>query len=194
MRSEERRVRCYVWINGVAKAVNKYLTEFLQESLEEIYCFLRVFPDLAHVIRVFHKEFSLTANYPKGHGEKILEWMIKNYPKEFLMHAERATGSRQDLITMGAGPIYWNRIFNVEFLDDVLRIKGADNVLQENLFKILYSLEMVACCRFFSILQLAMCLPFRWLTRKTHVLAHRNWGARKFVFPVSHRNGKQIAS
>ena len=122
-----------VWINGVAKAVNKYLTEFLQESLEEISSFLRVSPDLAHVIRAFHKEFILTANYPKGHGEKFLKWMIKNDPKEFLMHTERATGSRQDLITMGAGPIYWNRIFNVEFLDDVLRVKGAGNVLQENL-------------------------------------------------------------
>ena len=43
------------WINGVAKAVNKYLTEFLQESLEEISSFLRVSPDLAHVIRAFHK-------------------------------------------------------------------------------------------------------------------------------------------
>ena len=62
------------------------------------------------------------------HGEKFLEWMINNYPKEFLMHAERATGSRQDLITMGAGPIYWNIIFNVEFLDELLQLKGAGNV------------------------------------------------------------------
>ena len=77
-----------VLINGVANAVNKYLTEFLQESLEEISSFLRVSPDLAHVIRAFHKEFSPTANYPKGHGEKFLEWMINNYPKEFLMYTE----------------------------------------------------------------------------------------------------------
>ena len=97
-------------------------------------------PDLAHVIRAFHKEFSITTNYPKGKGEKFLEWMIKNYPKEFLMHAERATGSRQDLITMDAGPIYWNRIFNVEFLGDVLWVKGAGNVFQEKLFTILSSL------------------------------------------------------
>ena len=167
-----------VCINGVAKAVNKYLTEFLQESLEEISSFLRVSPYLTHVTRAFHKEFSLTANYPRGYGEKFLEWMIKNYSKEFLMHAERATGSLQDLITMGAVPIYWKIIFNVEFLDDVLWVKGAGNVLQENLFTILSSLEMVACCRFFSIIQLAICLPFQWLTSKTHVLAHSNWGAR----------------
>ena len=72
-----------VWINGVAKAVNKYLTEFFQKSLEEISSFLRVSPYLAHVIREFHKEFSLTGNYPKRHGEKFFEWMINNYPKAF---------------------------------------------------------------------------------------------------------------
>ena len=44
-----------VCINGVSKAVNKYLTEFLQESLEEISSFLRVSPDLARVICVLHK-------------------------------------------------------------------------------------------------------------------------------------------
>ena len=167
-----------VWINGVAIAVNKYMLEFLEESLDDISSFLRVSPDLAQVIRAFHKEFSLTANYPKGHGEKFKSWMQKRYPKEFLMHAERATGSRQDIITMGAGPVYWNRRFSVEFLDDVLRVKGASNILQENLFTVLSSVEMIASSRFFSILHLAICLPFRWLTGNTHKLAHHGWGAR----------------
>ena len=104
--------------------------------------------------------------------------MIKRYPKEFLMHAEQATGSRKDLITLGASPIYWNCKSNVEFLDDVLRVRGASNILQENLFTILSSLEMIASTHFFAILELAICLPFRWLTGNTHKLAHRNWGAR----------------
>ena len=167
-----------VWINGVAKAVDKFMTEYLEESLEEISSFLRVSPNLAQVIRAFHKEFSLTANYPKGHGERFKVWMMKRYPKEFLMHAERAMGNRQDLVTMGAGPIYWNRAFNVEFLDEALRVKGAANILQENLFTVLSSVEMIASCRFFSILHLAICLPFRWLTGNTHKLGHHNWGAR----------------
>ena len=94
-----------VWINGVAKAVNKYMIEFLNKSLDDISSFLRVSPDLAHAIHAFHKEFSITSNYPKGHGEQFRTWMMKRYPKEFLMHAERATGSRKDIITMGSGPI-----------------------------------------------------------------------------------------
>ena len=73
-----------VWISGVAKAINKYMTEFLNESLDDIYIFLRVSPYLDHVICEFQKEFSLTANYTKGHGEKFRTWMMKRYQKEVL--------------------------------------------------------------------------------------------------------------
>ena len=130
-------------------------------------------------MRAFHKEFSLTANYQKGHGKRFKVWMMKHYPKEFLMHGERAMGNRQDLVTMGARPIYWNRVFNVEFLDEALRVKGAANILQENLFTVLSSVEMIASCRFFlHILHIAICLLFRWLAGNTHKLGHHNWGAR----------------
>ena len=138
-----------VWINGVAKAVDKYMSKFPEESLDKISSFLRVSPDLAHVIRAFHKEFSLTANYPKGHGEKSKSWMIKRYPNEFLMHTKRATGSWQDIITMGARPVYWNCAFSIELLDDILRVKGASNILQENMFTVLLSVEMIASSGFF---------------------------------------------
>ena len=57
-------LRC-VWINGVSKAINVFMRAFLNDSLEEISSFLRVSPDLMHVIIAYHKEFSLTANYPK---------------------------------------------------------------------------------------------------------------------------------
>ena len=100
--------------------------------------------------------------------------MTKRYPKEFLMHADRSTGSCQDIITMGAGPIYWNRNFNVMFLDYVLRVKGVCNILQENLFTVLSSLEMISNSRSFSIIHISFCLPFRWLNGHTHKLAHRN--------------------
>ena len=44
-----------VWINGVAKAVSKFMSGFLEGSLNNISPFLRVSPDLANVIRAFHK-------------------------------------------------------------------------------------------------------------------------------------------
>ena len=39
-----------IWINGAAKAVTKFLNEFLDDSLESISSFLRVSPDLAHIL------------------------------------------------------------------------------------------------------------------------------------------------
>ena len=97
--------------------MSTFLTTYLEDSLEEIRSFLRVNPDLAQVIRAYHKEFSLTVNYPKGHGECFRAWMVKKYPKEYLMHAERASVRRQDLICMGSMTTFKNCVPNIEFLD-----------------------------------------------------------------------------
>ena len=75
-----QRVWLGIWV--------KYL-----ESLKNIHPHLCVTPNLDQVIRAYHKEFSLTANYPKGHGELFRDGIVENYPDEFLLHAERATGS-----------------------------------------------------------------------------------------------------
>ena len=167
-----------VWINGAANAVSKFLKEYLEDSLEEISSYLRISPDLAQIIRAYHKEFSLTANYPKGHGELFRDWVMKKYPGAFLLHAERATGSRQDLICMGADAVYMNRPYNIEFLDERLRIKDNTHILQENLFSVLSSMEMLSTTRFFSIIHICIVCPFRWLAGNTHKLKEHNWGAR----------------
>ena len=58
-------------INGMTKSVNGYMGEVIEESLKNIHPQLWVTPNLDHLIRAYHKEFSLTANNPKpkGHGE-----------------------------------------------------------------------------------------------------------------------------
>ena len=184
----------YVWFNGAAKSVSTFLAMYLEDSLEEISSFLCVNPDLAQVICAYHKEFSLTANYPKWHGERFCAWMIKNYPKEYLMHAERALGSRQDLICMGSMAIFKNRVPNIEFLDDQLHICSNNHILQHNLFIILSSLWMIATSRIFSILNVDICMHVRWLAGNTHKLAHHNWGARSIgrVFDILHTSLNNI--
>ena len=82
-----------VWINGVAKAVSKFTNILLEDIHDNISPFIRVSPDLENVIPAFNKEFSLDANYPKGHGEKFRYWMIKKYPNKFIMNTERANES-----------------------------------------------------------------------------------------------------
>ena len=75
------------------------------------------------------------------------------------MHAERASGSRQDLICMGYMAIFKNRVLNIELLDDQLRICGNNHILQQNLFIILSSIKMISTSIMFAILNVAfLCL------------------------------------
>ena len=84
--------------------------------------------------------------------------------------------------------IFKNRVPNIEFLDDQLRICGNNHILQQNLFIIISSLEMIATSRLFAILNVAICMPVRWLAGNTQNLAHHNWGAQSIgrVFDILH--------
>eukprot|EP00957_Ditylum_brightwellii_P168395 12818034-Ditylum_brightwellii.AAC.1 len=61
------------------------------------------------ILWAIEKEFSLPANYPKGHGDEIKTWLLKHHPVALLVPATRATGSRQNLDVEGAASVYWNR-------------------------------------------------------------------------------------
>ena len=174
-------VDCYnhlrnVWLGGMIKALSTYLNDELSDELECIDSRLRVSPNIEMVLRAVDKEFSLCANYPKGHGELFCKWMDQYHPGTLLLHVERASGSRQDLCVEGAGAIYWNRKYWIEFLDKQLRTPGG-NILQENLFIILSSSEMTALARVCSIVHLSICLPIRWLANNSHKLAEYNWSS-----------------
>ena len=166
-----------VWLNGMNVALSDELRERLEQDLEHTDARLRVSPNIGMILRAVDKEFSLCANYPKGHGEVFKEWMEQHHPGALLFHVERASGSRQDLCVEGAGAIYWNRKYWIEFLDDRLRNPG-DNILQENLFILLSSCEMIALARVCSIVHIAICLPSRWLAGNTHKLAQYDWSVR----------------
>jgi hypothetical protein len=78
-----------VWIGGMEKSLSKYLNEMLCSSLDEIDSTLQVTTSIiSAVIRAIDKEFSLSANYPKGHGELFLEWIREHYPGVLLLHVE----------------------------------------------------------------------------------------------------------
>ena len=61
------------------------------------------------VLRAVDKEFSLPANYPKGHDAMFLHWPKLNHLGASLVHVERSSGSRQDLAAEGVAAVYWNR-------------------------------------------------------------------------------------
>ena len=163
------------------KKLTKHFNAILKTSLEEIDPKLRVTASISAIIRAIDKEFSLCANYPKGHGQLFLEWMRKHHKGELLLHVERASGSRQDLCTEGSLAVLMNYPYYVEFLDQALRKtrkKGEKaSILQLNLFVALTSQEMISLVRLLSIVHLSIVMPMRWLSGKTHELKDHGWGA-----------------
>jgi len=130
-----------VWFGNV-KALSTHLNTLLRSSLDEIDPQLRVTASISAVIRAIDKEFSLSSNYPKGHGEMFREWVREYYPGMLLLHVEHAAGSRQDLCTEGSLSVYMNYPYYVEFLDSAVhkprKMKNESaSILQKNLFVVL---------------------------------------------------------
>lgn len=98
-----------VWIGAVSKNLSKHLDGILATDLEDIDARYRVNTKMDAILRAVDKEFSLPANYPKGHGDEFKHWLKEYHPGALLVPVLRATGSRQDLAVEGAGAVYWNR-------------------------------------------------------------------------------------
>jgi hypothetical protein len=62
------------------KVLTKELNILLRSSLDEIDPQLQVTSSMSTIIRAVDKEFSLSANYPKGHGKLFLEWIREYHP------------------------------------------------------------------------------------------------------------------
>ena len=166
-----------VWVKNVLEASTVYLRDHLHDSLDDMATELRINPSFLTLARAFDKEFSLCANYPKGHGDLFCQWMKKNHPGELLLHVERAaSGGRQDVVSMASLAIFWNRNYCIEFLDEILiDKKKGENILARNLFVMLSSLEMVAVARLWSIFHFSLIMPIRWLSGKCHKLGKYGW-------------------
>jgi hypothetical protein len=98
-----------IFINGVTKRMSTYLSRVLAEDLQDIDRRLRVGTMFDTVLIAIDKEFSIPANYPKGHGPEFKHWLKAHHPGALLVPVQRTAGSRQDLATEGAAAVYWNR-------------------------------------------------------------------------------------
>ncbi len=128
-----------VRLGNVEKVLSTYLNALLRTSLDKIDPQVRVTASISAVISAVDKEFSLSSNYPKGHGELFREWIREHYPGILLLHVEYAAGLRQDLCTERSLPIYMNYPYYVEFLDNALRkprkMKNESaSILQKKIF------------------------------------------------------------
>ena len=167
-----------VWFGAITKRLSAYLDDLLAADLDTINFRYRVSTKMDAVLRAIDKEFSLPANYPKGHGDHFKHWLKREHPGALLVPVQRTSGSRQDLAVEGAAAVYWNRKYYVQFLDEEL--VGKDNILQENLYTVLTSEEMIALCRVFAILHYTICLPMRFLAGNSHSIGAQgyDWSTR----------------
>ena len=173
-----------VWLGKMSNGITEHLKLRLQDDLEAIDFRLRVGTSFDGVLRACDKEFSLCANYPKGHGDMFKEWAQRCYPKALLFHVVSTSGGRQDMCCEGAGAYYMNRLYWAEFLDERLRVPGMDNILQESLYITMTSVDMVASSRIHSIIHLSIVIPNRWLAGNSHTLAEYNWSERSMGITV----------
>ena len=128
-----------VWIKAVVSWLSVHISNVLADDLIHFDWCLIVMTMFDRILRVADKEFSLPANYPKGHGDMFKNLLPKYHFGALLVPA----GWCQDLATKEASAIYWNRIYYVEFLDESLQ-GTKDYILQKNLFVVLTLMEMVA--------------------------------------------------
>ena len=61
----------------------------MREELDEIDLWLRVSTGIESVLLAVNKEFSLCANYPKGHRELFHKWIDTYHPGALLLHIKR---------------------------------------------------------------------------------------------------------
>lgn len=95
-----------IWWKWLETCLSKYLTDALEGSLEKMDPRLRVTTKMSEIIRAVDKEFSLPANYPKGHGKAFKHWLDKYHPGALLVPTLRSTGARHDLNVEGAGGLF----------------------------------------------------------------------------------------
>ena len=131
------------------------MDDILACDLEAIEGRYRVSTMMYTVLSSIYKAFILPENYPKEHGDLFKHWIKKYHPGGLLVPAARTSGSRQDLDAEGAPAVYWNIRYYVPFLDQCLEA-SKDNILQENLFYILTSEEMIALTCVFAIFHLTV--------------------------------------
>ena len=68
-----------VWLGGMTKSLSTYLKDYLGSDLDCIDSRLRVSPNIESILRAADKEFSLSANYPKGRGEFFHKWIEEHH-------------------------------------------------------------------------------------------------------------------
>jgi hypothetical protein len=152
-------------VNAMQAAATQALTEELQDSLAEFSSFDRMSADVNDLIYAIWKALHAGGEYAKGWGKEFTAWLKVNHPSLFVPAFECAKGSRQDIVFIGAVPIYVNRTIILKFLKSVEEL-GSDNKLAKFLARTLSCNEITASLRVNTLWKYLFSEPARWLAGK----------------------------
>ena len=147
----QHHIRTFWW-GAVVKNFSDVLQESLSGYLEGIYSRLCIHQNMKNILRALDKYFILPVNYPKGNDTEFKHWYVTYHPDSPLHPVEQTMGARNYMILKGAVAAYKSAWFYKLFLDEALSTLDAKNILQENLFIIIFSVKMIALSRLMSIL------------------------------------------
>lgn len=172
-----------IFLENMAEAASDHLKNDLQDALEAFTAYERMSTDGMQLIRAIYKEMHPTGEYYKGKGREFESWRRANHPSALWVPIENAHGSRQDLSFDGMLPIFANRPILARFLRQMLTPGDASNILEQYLWAVLNSLEMVALIRACTLIDLLISRPLRWLAGKSSEL--HNWSIYKMGWSMS---------
>ena len=93
-------------IGAMTNQLSTYLNKVLASNLSGMNFSHSVSTMFDSVLQAVDKEFSLPANYPKGHGDLFLHWLKLNHLGTLLVPVQRTAGSWQDLATEGSAAVF----------------------------------------------------------------------------------------
>ena len=125
-------------------SILKYVRDKLVYDLKEIDVYLRVKIDGGSVFRSNDKCFNLSRKYPKGNSDGFHGNIEEHHPSVLLFHVKNAKGNIQEIITESTGSMCMDRLYYADNLDRRLRSLGKNNIVEENLFILHFSVHAVA--------------------------------------------------
>eukprot|EP00965_Chrysotila_dentata_P255171 6212125-Pleurochrysis_carterae.AAC.6 len=168
-------------LGAMSAAGAAHLKNELEESLAEFMAFERIIStDVSALFRAIYKKLHDEGTYAKGKGRReFIPWLQQHHGATPYIPLERADSGRQDLDFDGDVPIYFNRKVYVELLKSLIFQLDHSNILEDFIWTVLRSTEMVAFVRVCTLVDVLISRPMRWLAVKATQLD--DWSGKALI-------------
>eukprot|EP00965_Chrysotila_dentata_P094821 3136020-Pleurochrysis_carterae.AAC.1 len=121
-----------------------YLKSDLEDTLADFFAFECMTTEMSAIIRAVYKELHHKGDYAMGKGRReFIPCLINAHGKDVYIPLKRADGGREVLDFDGALPICTNRRIFLSFLKTLIFELGHSNILEDFLWTVLRSEEII---------------------------------------------------